>query len=519
MIRDDRWDDRFDRLYDERRYGERARKKRQLSDVLVILPGILGSVLEKDGKAIWALSGAAAVRALTSLGKSIQSLKLVDDQPDVDDLGDGVVATRLISDLHLVPGLWKIDGYSKLTQKLKEEFELIEGENYFEFPYDWRRDNRVAARRLREQSHDWLKRWREKSGNNNARLILIAHSMGGLVARCFLEPLEGWRDTRMLVTFGTPYRGSVDALSFLVNGFHAKLAGLPLMDLSEMLRSLTSVYQLLPTFRCFDPGNGRLITLEKAGQIPGIEPERVASASNFHQEIQAAVKDHQTDERYHDLDTAPSLHPIVGARHPTQMSARLIGDRLKTLVTHEGKDLGGDGTVPKVSAVPHELSNQRREIFSGDRHSSLQNSGSMLIQLAEQLIALEVDQRRYYGPIYGVSVDIEDVFRSDEPITIKARPDHPAFRLQATITDSDSGEVVANAAMEQNHAVEALLADDLAGFGWRDSDWMDRFGNQWQKVELPPLKPGAYRVEIHQHSKAELVGGMTDRVADVFAVL
>ena len=30
------------------------------------------------------------------------------------------------------------------------------GENFFEFPYDWRRDNRVAARRLQRESREWL---------------------------------------------------------------------------------------------------------------------------------------------------------------------------------------------------------------------------------------------------------------------------------------------------------------------------------------------------------------------------
>lgn len=41
--------------------------------------------------------------------------------------------------------------------------------------------------------------------------------MGGLVARYFLEYLEGWRDSSRLVTFGTPYRGSLNALNFLVH--------------------------------------------------------------------------------------------------------------------------------------------------------------------------------------------------------------------------------------------------------------------------------------------------------------
>jgi pimeloyl-ACP methyl ester carboxylesterase len=60
--------------------------------------------------------------------------------------------------------------------------------------YDWRRDNRVAARRLKEQTNRWLGEWRREQPD--AKLILVGHSMGGLVARYFLECLEGWRDTR-----------------------------------------------------------------------------------------------------------------------------------------------------------------------------------------------------------------------------------------------------------------------------------------------------------------------------------
>ena len=60
-------------------------------------------------------------------------------------------------------------------------------------------------------------------GSPDAKLVLVGHSMGGLVARYFLECLDGWRDTRRLVTFGTPYRGSLNALNFLVHGLQKKL--------------------------------------------------------------------------------------------------------------------------------------------------------------------------------------------------------------------------------------------------------------------------------------------------------
>ena len=68
-----------------------------------------------------------------------------------------------------------------------------------------------SPRRLKEQTDRWLWEWRRESPE--AKLILVGHSMGGLVARYFLECLEGWRDTRQLVTFGTPYRGSLNGHS------------------------------------------------------------------------------------------------------------------------------------------------------------------------------------------------------------------------------------------------------------------------------------------------------------------
>src|SRR6266545_5198338 len=134
--------------------------KSPMRDVVVILPGITGSVLQKDGKDVWAFSAGAAVRAALTLGHDITGLALEEDPPNVDDLGDGVTAHRVMPDIHLVPGLWKIDGYSKISTAIREGFDVTPGENLFEFPYDWRRDNRVAARWLARDGERWLTRWR-----------------------------------------------------------------------------------------------------------------------------------------------------------------------------------------------------------------------------------------------------------------------------------------------------------------------------------------------------------------------
>ena len=182
--------------------------RKAMRDVVVCIPGITGSVLRKDGRDVWNISGGALLSALTTLGGSITDLKLERDPPDVDDLGDGITAPEVIRDVHLIPGFWKIDGYTKMLRYIEETFDVTRGRNLFEFPYDWRRDNRVAARRLQRQGGEWLEAWRAASGAGDAKLVLVGHSMGGLIARYFLECLDGWRDTRTLVTFGTPYRGS-----------------------------------------------------------------------------------------------------------------------------------------------------------------------------------------------------------------------------------------------------------------------------------------------------------------------
>jgi len=224
----------------------------------------------------------------------IKDLRLSDDPADVEDLGDGITATRLLPDTHLLPGLWKIDGYTQTTRVIQNAFLLKTG-NYFEFAYDWRRDCRVAAKQLARKSHAWLQAWRQRSGKKDAKLILIAHSMGGLIARHFLEVLDGWRSTRALITFGTPYRGSLNALSFLSNGFAMSVGSLPLVDLSEALRSFTSLYQLLPIYPCYDPGDGRLVRTGEVVGIPGVDANRAAAALNFHREIERAVVAHRED--------------------------------------------------------------------------------------------------------------------------------------------------------------------------------------------------------------------------------
>jgi hypothetical protein len=162
--------------------------KYEMSDVIVLLPGIPGSVLRKFGRIVWGYDATTIGMALFTHGESLlKDLALPSDDCTIDDLGDGVNADALMPDLHLLPGLWKIDGYTKVREGIEATFDVTAGQNFFPFPYDWRRDNRVAARKLKPDASGWLEKWRS-AGHPDAKLILIGHSMGGLISRAALCP-------------------------------------------------------------------------------------------------------------------------------------------------------------------------------------------------------------------------------------------------------------------------------------------------------------------------------------------
>lgn len=459
--------------------------RRAMPDVIGLLPGILGSVLTKDGRDVWAPSASAALGGLASLGSSIKDLALHGDDSDVDDLGDGVVATRLAPDVHLIPYVWKIDGYSKVAAAIAEFFDVREGQNYFSFPYDWRRDNRVAARRLAAKSQRWLADWRQRSGNSKAKLILVGHSMGGLVARYFIEVLGGWRDTRALLTFGTPYRGSLNALQTLVDGVRTGPFGM--VDLSAFVRSLTAMYQLLPIYPCYDNGAGRLERVGEISGIPNLDADRAKAALAFHHEIQDAVTRNRqevgaADERYR-------ISPIVGIEQPTLQSALGGTSKVKFLASHDDRDDRGDGTVPRVSAMPIEQGADEA-MYAGARHASLQNADAVLVQLKGFVTSLSLD----LGPFKAVAptrvqlgLDVDDAYWSNQDVTFTVTPSRPGSQVLRAVAENCADGAVRDAV--------GLLATSTGMVRGR----------------LKPLEPGVYRLRI-------IGNGAVNPVSDVFTV-
>lgn len=460
-----------------------AQPRLPLRDVVILLPGIMGSVLTKNGKDVWSLSGNAIASGIRTLGGSLSALTLSGDSPDVDDIGDGITATRLMPDTHLIPGFWKIDGYTRISDYITGRFDAQRGRNFFEFPYDWRRDNRVAARKLARQSRTWLDAWRRNSGNADARLILVAHSMGGLVSRHFLEVLGGWKDTRMLVTFGTPYRGSLKALDGLANGIKKTVGPLTLFDISAMVRSLTSAYQLLPTYRCYDAGNGALLRIGETMGIPNVDAARAKAALAFHSDIEAAVVNNSKDPTY--MAQRYALHPIVGNYQPTLQSGRLAGNGVQMLeALDRDTSLKGDGTVPEVSARPFEtpeLMARHRSVYAAEVHGSLQNSDPILTHLGGIFREDALNLSTFRDTRLNVALILQDAYTTNDRITVRAQCEDPAEPLTATVVSVANGQQVARAALNRT------------GSG--------------AEVRLAPLREGTYRIRVSGGSN---VGSASD---------
>ncbi|MBO9313428.1 MAG: alpha/beta fold hydrolase [Chloroflexus sp.] len=94
--------------------------------------------------------------------------------------------------------------------------------------YDWRKPVEESARNYLVP---WIDRAKKAAGAD--KVILIGHSMGGLVARSYIQSSAYRNDVDCLITLGTPHRGSAEA-------YTAWAGAEPHTD--ETLRTVFAVY-------------------------------------------------------------------------------------------------------------------------------------------------------------------------------------------------------------------------------------------------------------------------------------
>lgn len=407
--------------------------------LVIFLPGIMGSVLQKDGKDLWAVSNQAIGKLALSLGQRANELYLYDHDLERDQLDDGIRATRLIEEIYDIPNFIKGSGYRIVQERLHQRFELAQGErdnpqphqNFFTFPYDWRRDIRVPARQLQRFIGEQLPKWRQHSGNDEAKVVLIGHSMGGLVARYYVEQLGGYPDIFRFYTLGTPHRGAPKTIDTLSNGIEYGLPTLLkpglegwLSNLSKIVRSFDSAYQLLPIYPMVNLANGERARVAELANIPNIEQARAIKARDVLVEInQSALARHRQQ-----ANPSGKCIPVVGINQDTQQTAFFESDGHLAMSFNplpQLAQINGDGTVPEFAAKPLEVQKLQLETTRviAQHHGWLPNgSGTLDIifsDLAEVLLHQYLPGLSGAGQSKaGISLKTNELYAQSEPVVV-----------------------------------------------------------------------------------------------------
>ena len=429
--------------------------KHPLDDLVVVLPGIMGSTLrDRNGSEVWGTSLGSIVKGVLTRGKAIKRLELPDGIGD-EPAPDGVVAAALMPDIHVIPGIWSVSiGYEAMVRWFRDTFDVVEDDaarpeqiaNFVQFPYDWRLSNRASAVALQRRVEPLLERFRTQPGRADAKVVFIGHSMGGLVARYYVDVLGGHEITDKVITLGTPHRGALNALESLINGVSKGLGPFKL-DLTKLSRSLPSLYQLLPEYACIESDGGLRKTTEM--QLPDLDASLVADAMRFHEELRAATAG---------VSLGYDSHPIIARTQPTSTTARLRNDRVEPLRTIDGRDEGGDGTVPRLAAIPYGITPDDAIVrYIKDKHGALPANAPVLTELEGVLTASNVIAR---DTSYDVGVVMDDIWMAGQALeaTIEAESD---LVLDATLCTADGAVVSSKIATDRGDDTYETRFDDV----------------------------------------------------------
>src|SRR3989344_5088254 len=265
-------------------------------------------------------------------------------------------------------------------------------QNFFVFPYDWRRDITEAANLLDQKIQQI------KSQTGSQKVDILAHSMGGLVARNYIADSVKAQNVRKLFTLGTPHLGAVKFLKALRYGDCLFLEIGPLClsiaptEVNDVIQNMISGFQLAPSRSYFN------FYSNEDNQHP--YPYRTEAGPLDYSQIKnlLTIFGHNTSlfnpsEAFHSIDSTLSntngvdVVVIAGSGQPT--IGQIIEQKTVSLLGIEGehKDIriiNGDDTVPLFSASLNDPSKDLSYLgpakiyYTNQRHGSLVTNGPAL---------------------------------------------------------------------------------------------------------------------------------------------
>ena len=260
----------------------------------------------------------------------------------------------------------------------------------FAFPYDWRMDVQATANKLGAFVDEVIARTRllrHYAGAADLRVDLVGHSMGGLVITEYLAKRGRKSRVGKVVTIGTPFLGSLEAIVKITTGMSLITGPEPKEREREAARVTPALYQLFPSYEgattdaegnavdVFDGTNIQRSIVDSLTEFVRLYSVTTRSADRRDRAV-AILEDMLASAKRHRRRVTGFRTSDAGIRQDDWLSVIGVGERTRIgmtisgagnnprFVINEGQfvnELGrqrtrstrtGDGTVPLAAAMP-----------------------------------------------------------------------------------------------------------------------------------------------------------------------
>ncbi len=311
------------RLFPEQIKGEKP--------IIILLPGIMGSVLEQDSDHVW-------INYLRFVGGGLRKIHIN---------AKNVKATALIK-----------TAYNKLFKFLSADYEVLV------FPFDWRLSVTESGKKLNEKIIELSKL--------KQPIKIIAHSMGGLIVRDLMINHSGtWKmlnsqDNFRFLMLGTPWLGSY-RIPYVLAGKDSMMKQINNIDFSHTTDELIDMFSKYPGLLNLLPVSTKDIDFSKRSewqlfqQVTGLnwiipDDELLKGFKQFKTSVNDAVDT---------LDYSNIVY-VAGKDKSTQKGYSIEDNELKFINTEEG-----DQSVTWESGIPAKLNREKSLYYVNVSHGGL----------------------------------------------------------------------------------------------------------------------------------------------------
>jgi len=278
----------------------------------------------------------------------------------------------------------------------------------FPFGYDWRMPLEIAEMQLAEfvkeviERTKLLRHYHKAKYQDDPKVNLVGHSMGGLVIAGYLERQGAKAPVHKVATLATPFQGSFEAVIKVTTGTANLGTDAPSSRERETARLTPALYHLIPSFTnginvtaptlpdsLFDPGIWQPSVIDTIAEfirtkgLPSDKSKKQEAAELFAGMLGQA-KAHRDRIDGFKLSKAKMSHKnwlaVVGVGAETRVRLKISkpgnkpffdlksSDRSNTWKDKDPKKkrLTGDGTVPFEGAIPKFLKEKNLVLVSPD---------------------------------------------------------------------------------------------------------------------------------------------------------